>query len=644
MCGIVGAIGFIDTSVQQKIHFMNELQEHRGPDGHGIWQNNSAEAEQGVIFGHRRLAIIDLSQDGHQPMLDKTSGNCITFNGEIYNYLSLRDELIAAGETFQTKTDTEVILVAYRYWGEKFIERLRGMFAFVLWDANKNEVFFYRDRLGIKPVYYYERQEKNKTTLLFSSELKTLLNSGFVAKKLDPVSLQSYIWNGFVASHEATLIRDIKILPPGYGMKVSASGEIISKQKFWQLPKHYLETKRDLAGVTNVFEETIEQHMMSDVPVGIFLSGGVDSSAVAAAAKSQADSQISTYNLSFDEAIYDEAKYARQVAKSLNTDHHEIRLTQSDFTQNFDKAFDSIDQPTFDGINTFFISKAIKDEGISVALAGTGGDELFGGYTSFKDIPKITSFGKFIGLMPESVSDFAANTVQKLIGLKYGSVPPQVRWGKMADLIGLRGNVIGAYQSSYSLFTQDFHKKLLRESNKTIKFGLGEGLQECLAESIDGCQPLEAISNLELNMFIQQRLMRDTDGASMATSLEVRVPLLDHVFIEAVAGLDSDERYQPLGKKQVLRNIASKYMDPEVFNRPKSGFVLPLDVWLKESFKQHINVIFSDFNLCHSIGLNPIAVSDLLTAYLQGNPGLYWSRIWSIYCLIRWCKGNEVTI
>lgn len=644
MCGIVGAIGFVDNFISEKIHLMNELQKHRGPDGEGIWKHKTGQKNQGVIFGHRRLAIIDLSQDGHQPMMDIVSGNSITFNGEIYNYRSLRDELVAQGESFKTKTDTEVILVAYRHWGENFVEKLRGMFAFALWDSAKDEVIFCRDRLGIKPLYYYEKQEQHRT-LLFSSELRTLLKSDLVPRKLNPEGMQSYLWNGYVASKESTIIKDIKILPPGFSMRVSvSSGEIISKYKFWSLPKRYSSPQSTVSSVSKVFEETMQLHMLSDVSLGVFLSGGVDSSAVAAVAKSQADTQVSTYNLSFDETLYDEAKYARQVAKSLGTDHHEIKLTQSDFNENFTASFESIDQPTFDGINTFFISKAIKDAGITVALAGTGGDELFGGYSSFREVPKITRVGNIINHVPECLANLTAGAWNKIMELKYGAVPPQTRWGKLADLIRVKGNTIGAYQTTYSLFTSEFQNKLSGQKSENIKFGVDKALYATLSEDIVNCSTLESISNLELNMFIEQRLMRDTDAASMATSLEVRVPLLDHVFIESVAGLSPETRYQPLGKKQVLRDLAARYINPDIFERPKSGFVLPLDIWCKNSMQKEISDLFNNNDLCLSIGLNPSSVQNLLSAFNNNQTGIYWTRIWGIYILLAWCKNNQVSL
>lgn len=644
MCGIVGAIGFVDNYISEKIHVMNELQKHRGPDGAGVWEHKSVHENHGVMFGHRRLAIIDLTKDGHQPMIDLVTGNCITFNGEIYNYRSLRDELIVQGESFKTKTDTEVILVAYRHWGESFVERLRGMFAFSLWDATKDKVIFCRDRLGIKPLYYYEKQDKNKT-FLFSSELRTLLKSGLVDRKLNPESLESYLWNGYVASQESTIIQDIKILPPGFCMTVSSiTGEVISKRKFWSLPKHSSSPQTNISNVSAVFEETMQLHMLSDVSLGIFLSGGVDSSAVAAIAKSQADTQVSTYNLSFDEALYDEATYARQVAQSLGTDHHEIKLTQSDFNQNFTAAFESIDQPTFDGINTFFISKAIKDAGITVALAGTGGDELFGGYSSFKEVPKITRMGNFINSVPAWFANMTASGWSKIMELKYGPVPPQARWGKLADLIRVKGNLIGAYQISYSLFTSEFQEKLSSQKSNGVKFGIDNDLYASLSDDIVNCSALESISNLELNMYIEQRLMRDTDTASMATSLEVRVPLLDHVFIESVAGLTPDTRYQPLGKKQVLRDLAARYLNPDIFDRPKSGFVLPLDVWCKSSIQEKISELFNDEDLCLSVGINSSSLQQLLSAFNNNQPGIYWTRIWGIYILLAWCKNNQVSL
>ncbi|MCX4188421.1 asparagine synthase (glutamine-hydrolyzing) [Methylophaga sp. OBS4] len=642
MCGVVGAIGYIDESLIQTIHKMNDAQYHRGPDGSGIWRKPVEHLQSSVIFGHRRLAIIDLSQDGAQPMLDRGTGNCITFNGEIYNYLTLRAELADLGEVFKTKTDTEVILVAYRRWGMAFINRLRGMYAFVLWDESKQEAVFCRDRMGIKPLYFYQTDGELKT-VIFSSEVKTLIGSGLVPRRLDPVSLQSYIWNGFVAAADATIIKNVKQILPGSIMRVAADGAILSQHKYWQLGESHNSrtTKHDVEESLN---EAIGLHLLSDVPVGVFLSGGIDSSAVATVASEQASTTVSTYTLVFDEADYDESRYARIVANSLGTHHHEIRLTQKEFGANLHAAISSCDQPTFDGVNTYFISKAIKQAGITVALAGTGGDELFGGYTSFKDVPRLTQIGKLMARLPSTMTSIAGNLITRALELRYGKVPPQTRWGKLGDLTRLRGEDLESYQTSYALFTQDFYHRLIAETSTQTKFGLERQLYDGLQATICGKSKLSAISVLELSLFLSQRLLRDTDSASMAASLEVRVPFLDHEFIEMVMGLSDDQRYLPLGRKQLLRDIASRHVEPKIFDRPKSGFVLPFDLWCKDMLKDEIEALVCDPGACEQVGLDSLVVKNLITAFNAKKPGLYWSRIWSLYVLVSWCQSNNVSL
>lgn len=636
MCGIAGAIGEIEPWVIDKVTTLNTLQKHRGPDSQGNWVNDSEKF--GLVLGHTRLSIIDTSDDGRQPMAD-SYGNQIVFNGEIYNYQLLRDELITLGEKFATHTDTEVLLVAYRVWGMECIHRLRGMFAFAIWDVKQKNVFMCRDRLGIKPLYYCH----HKGRMFFSSEIKSLIQAGLTSRKLNPTSLESYLWNGYVAAGTETIISEVNQLAPGTLMQVNLEGRVTQQKRYWTTQNH---SHGEIVTTNEIHEslrETVKIHLISDVPVGVFLSGGVDSSVVSALAAEQTSGRVATYNLGFKETQFSEAPYARAIAAELGTDHHEILLERKNFTEDLQNALNSLDQPSFDGINTFIISKAIRDAGITVALAGTGGDELFGGYRSFAEVPKAKLIGKLMSVFPKSLIDLSGKTLTQLIQQIYGDVPPQVRWGKLADLLDTKGQLLETFQTSYALFTKDFQKKLLKNRQFMTINGHPENFHSYLKSLVDD-SPLESISRLELSTFISERLMRDTDATSMAASLEVRVPLLDHEFVEKSLSMNLEQRFSPLGQKQVLRGIASKYVSPKHFERPKSGFVLPFDEWCRDSLKSEMTEVMNNSDLCESVGLDSVYVRKLFEAYLDNKRGLYWSRVWSIYVFLDWCRRYSVSL
>tara|TARA_R110002153_G_scaffold18021_5_gene63261 strand:- start:92761 stop:94701 length:1941 start_codon:yes stop_codon:yes gene_type:complete len=646
MCGIVGAIGFIDHKLIKLVEEMNNIQVHRGPNGHGFWKSNAVDDTfLGSAFAHRRLAIIDLSSGAHQPMSDSNTGNTLVFNGEIYNYLELKEELEKLSVVFRSCSDTEVILHAYRIWGENFATRLRGMFTIVIWDAKKRQTIMYRDRLGIKPLYYSTIKKYEKQTLIFSSEIKTLLKSGVVEKKLNPASVESFIWNGFVAGGESTILQNVFQVQAGYKVIIDDHGNIQSKNLFWDFPSYDSTQKPiSIAEVKDELEKSVKLHLASDVPLGVFLSGGIDSSAVASLAVQQGHSEISTYNLAFEEMEFSEAKYARTVASELGTEHHEIILTQSEFINSLDDAMSSMDQPSFDGINTYFISREIRKAGITVALAGTGGDELFGGYKSFVDVPRVTKYSQLFSHFPNAIvqalSDSATSGLERL----YGNVPPQTRWGKIADIIQVKGDLFKAFQTSYALFTKDFFNQLIITNERYTEYGLDSHLANDLRENINNEPELKQVSTMELYLFIKERLMRDTDSASMAVSLEVRVPLLDHVLLEKVSRLDMAQRFEPLGKKQLLRELAIPNLDAKMFDRPKSGFVLPFDRWCRDALQKDVEETLNDRTLCFSVGLNPDAVTALYQAFIAGVRGIYWSRVWAIYSFLWWCRKYNVSI
>lgn len=641
MCGIAGAIGAIDPKIAAKVRVMMDAQVHRGPDDSGVFESGG---RPGVVFGFRRLAIIDLSADGHQPMVDRDRGNAIVFNGEIYNFAEIRRELQDLGEVFRSQGDTEVLLRAYGRWGSQAVAKLRGMFAFAIYDAEERRVFIARDRLGIKPLYYAEIERPDGRVLLFASELRALLATDLFARHLDPTAVATYLWNGFVVG-PGTAIRGISLLPAGCSLHVSLDAPRAAPERYWSLgPRPQRPADEAVQVLRTELATAARQHLVADVPLGVFLSGGVDSSATAALAVAAGSRQIRTFHICFDEAEFDESQYARAVATALGTEHVEFRLTQAHFHRELEAALASLDQPTFDGINTYFISRLVREAGFTVALAGTGGDELFGGYQSFRDLPRLRTLLRAAGIVPKT---WLASMAKLIVRLKLGApgeVPPQTRWGKLADVFSSGGAPLDLYQLAYGLFTREF----LREVSVLGGVGTSSGLPAVrskeLTDAMGGLTPLAAVSVCELALFLGERLLRDTDAASMATSLEVRVPLLDHVVVEAIQAIPDAARFMPLGKKDLLKSVAMPNLDAKLFDRPKAGFVLPIEVWAKDQLAAGILDMFSDRPLVESVGLNSSLLQALLRAFRSNAPGIYWSRIWAPYVFLQWCRRHRVML
>jgi asparagine synthase (glutamine-hydrolysing) len=636
MCGIAGIIGEIAPNFESAVHAMTDAQAHRGPDDAGFFR--SAD-DPGVLLGFRRLAIIDLSPDGHQPMRDPLRGNVIVFNGEIYNHHELRAELESLGEVFQSRSDTEVLLRAYGRWGSEMLGRLRGMFAFALYDPSARSVLLARDRLGIKPLYYAELGKK----LVFASELRAILASGLLEKRLNPRALSSYAWNGFVVGPE-TIASGVKLLPAGTKLEVSVGAPRARVERYWSLRAEPTRTNDALADLHDELSTAARQHLLSDVPLGVFLSGGVDSTAVAAMAVRAATSPVRTFHVGFDEAGFDESSYARAVATSLGTEHVEFRLTQARFSEWLDAAMAGLDQPSFDAINTYFVSRVVREAGFTVALAGTGGDELFGGYRSFRDLPRARLASAVAGIVPNAMQSQLLGLLRTVRG-RSADVPPQTRWAKLGDMLATGGAPLAAYQVAYGLFTREFLAKLVpKETLALAPYGLPPERAEELEAMTAGTTALSGVSLLELALFLGERLLRDSDAASMAVSLELRVPLLDHRVVEAVQAVPDRVRYEPLGRKQILRSVATPKVDPSVFDRPKAGFVLPIEVWAKDRLAPEIEAMFSDRNLVERIGFDGATLVRLFRAFRAGAPGIYWSRIWAPYALLRWCKAHGLEL
>jgi asparagine synthase (glutamine-hydrolysing) len=659
MCGIAGAVGFVNREIARAVCAMDAAQSHRGPDGRGYWSSmdercgEASHEDCGAVLAHRRLAILDLSEAGAQPMIDPSSGAVIVYNGEVYNFMEIRRELETTGEIFVSHGDTEVVLRAIMKWGIGTVRKFRGMFALAVWEPTTRRLHLARDRVGIKPLYVAEVGGGSQRTLIFASELRAILNSGLVERRIDPSGLSTYLWNGFVHG-PYTMVRGVRLVPAGTTMTIVAGQPAAEPQRYWSLPCSPVSYRVEAVDeLSHELQTAVKLRLISDVPLGIFLSGGIDSSAIAALATKCATSPVHTFTIGFDDPAYDESRYAEAVANSLGTRHTCLHLTEGMFTQRLERALRSVDQPTFDGINTYFVSQAVREAGITVALAGTGGDELFGGYSSYEDLPRVVTWSRALRHVPVGLVRSMGDVVSRLQTGGRETLPAQTRWGKVADALLCRGDLVKLYQVAYAMFTVRFLGELsqyLRES----MHGTGGALDVChglplatyrtLLRQIDGSPIHHAIATLELSAYIGQRLMRDTDAASMAVALEARVPLLDHRVIECVSAVAPMQRFMPLRRKRLLQHLALDRLDAGLFDRPKAGFVLPIDRWCRQSLRGQVDEVLHDTRLCQAAGIYPPAVARLARAFQSGQPGIYWTRLWMLYVLLWWCQEYHVTL
>jgi asparagine synthase (glutamine-hydrolysing) len=360
-------------------------------------------------------------------------------------------------------------------------------------------------------------------------------------------------------------------------------------------------------------------------------------------AQRAAKAPIHTFTLAFEEQELNEGPIAQQIAKVIGTEHHEVVLTEGHFVSNLETALDSLDQPTFDGLNAYYMSRAIRDAGFTVAISGTGGDELFGGYPTFRDLPVLQRWSKRAGFVPRDLQVAAAKLATWPLRRSAQAVPPQTRWAKLPEMVRHGDDLLSLYQLASALFLPGWQSELLAPGfAEVLTDGLPSAMRQRLSAETKGRAPLSAISVMEQRLFLGERLLRDNDVASMAASLEQRVPLVDHVLFESVDRLPDQARYAPLGRKDMLRKIGLRGLDPALFDRPKSGFVLPFDRWIRQGLKQVMDQTMRDPQAIAPCGLDPVAVGKLWQTFLDGGSGFYWSRVWSVYVFIRWCHRNQV--
>ena len=635
MCGIAGLLKFNAPVAHDDVaagRRMMDAQVHRGPDGEGLHRDDR------VVLGHRRLSIIDLSPAGKQPMSNEACAECrrsngtvwVTYNGEIYNFRELREELIGRGHAFKSKTDTEVLVHGYEEWGiEGLLSRLRGMFAFALYDPRpgsspspltpySSRLFLARDRFGIKPLYYYQ----NRDQLIFASEVRAVMRSGMVPDEKNMEALVRFLQLGSVPV-PMTTIKNVFALPAGHYLEANQEGANL--KRYWDLSVHLnqsqsVSTQSPISNLESpikttrsLLEDSVRHHLISDVPLGVFLSGGIDSSSLVSMASRLLDKPLTTLSVVFDEAAFNEARYARLVAEHYRTDHREILVRRESFARELPKIFGAMDQPTVDGVNTYFVSKAAREAGLTVVLSGIGGDEVFLGYDHFKKADSFDGLRRFFGLLPGGIR-------KGLIGM---AMQAGTRLGK-SGMEKLAYLVEPSDENSYLLFRGLFAprqiQKLLGMSERELSAFIPQppisNLRPPTSSSL-----LNSFTLFEFGHYLQNQLLKDADGMGMAHSIEIRVPFLDHRLVEYMTAIPAGAKLNGGINKPILVKALGWRLAKEIWNRPKMGFTFPFGRWIEQqaddlragSLEQKV--------------LDPDAVKEVWTNFHEGRA--HWSRPWA---------------
>ena len=593
---------------------------HRGPDDRGLFTSNPGRC----ALAHTRLSILDLSPAGHQPMSTPDGRYWIVFNGEIYNYRELRQELERTGETFASQTDTEVILRLYARDGAGCIDRLRGMFVFSIWDNQRQQLVLARDPFGMKPIYYHAA----KNTLAFASEVRALLASGVVPRRLSLDGLVSYLQFGSVQD-PLTIVDGVHSLLPGHYLLVDRNEDALQVEEvacgnhlLAGAPVPQIADRREaVAALRKILEESLRLHLVSDVPLGAFLSGGIDSSALVALMSRVAGEKPKTFSVVFTETGFSEASHARLVAKTFGTEHREILLSEESLIGLLPSALEAMDQPTMDGVNTYVISKAVKEAGITVALSGLGGDELFAGYPSFRRAGQL----RRIAILPQQLRR-AASVLGRALSNGW------VRHRKFWDLVESDCSPYAVYAISRELFAPAEIRALLRQTS------LGSAPYSCNGMT----DIINSVSTHELKGYMANTLLRDTDQMSMAHALEVRVPFLDPRVAQYVLGLPGEWKVDGRRPKPLLLDALGDLLPEEVWRRPKMGFTLPFERWMRSGLEAELEGVLLGKGDLTRLGMNSDYVKVVWDSFKRNARQEPWSRTWALYVLNRWCSSNSL--
>lgn len=597
MCGIAGILNAGDPHLdaQPRLRVMADALRHRGPDDRGQWSSPSGVA----AFAHTRLSILDLSAAGRQPMSTPDGRYTAVLNGEIYNFLDLRRGLEQKGFTFRTGTDTEVVLHAFQEHGRACLGLLRGMFALAIWDEREQTCLMARDRFGIKPLYYYD--DEQGSPLVFGSELKVLLASGLVPRALDRQAVYQYFRTGSVPEPR-TLLRHVRMLPAGHFARWH--GGRLETGQYWavQFPPATIPAGEAVAATRAALLDSVTHHFIGDVPVGIFLSGGIDSSALVALACAAGHRNLQTVSLSLPGSPDDEGPSARQIAKHFGTRHDDLAVDDVAGKAMLRQFLGAVDQPSVDGLNTFALAGFARQRGLKVALSGLGADELFGGYRSFRDVPRLAKWNRLLS---------RTGAARQALGAALEDIAPGPRWRRVGDMLRQPAGLTTAYTTFRGIFTRAESRRLAdRYAGGPDDAGDDEARE---GPSSAGFAEGDGVSTLELTRYVRNQLLREGDVMSMAWGLEMRTPFIDAGVFETVSAIPAAVRLRA-GKQLLLDAVPE--LPGWVGRQPKRCFQFPFEQWLEGGWRE----VFADVSRTCPV------------------PTETWYRKWCVFMIEHWLE------
>jgi asparagine synthase (glutamine-hydrolysing) len=625
MCGING-IAFSDSSGRRVdagvLARMRDVISHRGPDDEGLFIDGA------VGLGHRRLSIVDVSS-GHQPMTNEDGSLHITYNGEIYNHADYRAELEARGHVYRTHCDTETILHLYEDYGRDCIHHLRGMFAFAIWDQRRRELFMARDRLGVKPLYYFHHEDGS---LYFGSEIKTLIAAGALKPEINFAALPDYLAN-HATSGEETLFRGVKRLLPGHTLRWHDGR--IEINRYWDVSfvKGDDSSRSDSDYIeewTELFRTSVRLRLMADVPLGMFLSGGIDSSAIAAVMSGMVSEPIKTFSVAFKEREANELEYARLIAEAFKTSHHEVIVSPDEFFAALPKLVWHEDEPLAhpSSVALYFVSR-LASKHVKVVLTGEGSDELLAGYERYRKTIYNLAFGtRYHGLMPSGIRNVIRNGID---GLPKHS---KVRQKLVRTFLSLQPDIESIYFDNFSVFSRSMQHDLLTPDTRARAGALDPyaGVRHLLAKT-DAQSPLDRLLYADIKTYLHELLMKQ-DQMSMAASIESRVPFLDHKLVEFTSSLPERLKLRGWTTKYVLRQSMKGVLPEAILSRPKMGFPVPVGKWFRGAYRPIIDeYILSDRSLSRGI-FEPKVVRQLVERHQDGQDQS--ERLWALLNFEMW--------
>ncbi|HVR38849.1 MAG TPA: asparagine synthase (glutamine-hydrolyzing) [Thermoanaerobaculia bacterium] len=621
MCGIAGVLA-VRVDVLTSAEAMHARLAHRGPDAERIERAGNA------LLCHRRLSIIDLSEGGAQPMWDSSRRYCIAYNGEIYNYRELREECISRGASFRSSSDTEVILELFRLDGEASFARLNGMFALALVDTSTGEAWLVRDPVGIKPLYW----ASTNVGVAFASELRALLASGVVPLDVDQEALQAYAQLDFVPA-PMSIVRGVCKLPGGMLLHVRRDG-VVTERLYCQSPDglkpvlHATSASEDVERFDRVIRDAVTRQLIADVPVGIFLSGGIDSSIVARVASDVAG-RVSTFSVAFDDVSFDETRWFEEVARAVGSEHHTERLTSSAMLELMPNVANVASEPLADGsiFPTMLLSRFTRQH-VKVALSGDGADELFAGYPTHR----LVGAGQAFARIPRGARRAIASAAHKLLPVSHANLSLDFRVKKFID--GADRDPIVQNERWLGTFRVEELPSLLTSFDPAAQERLVAAWHEP-SRGVD--DPLEAVLRTDQRFYLQDGVLVKVDRASMASSLEVRVPMLDLEMIHFANGLPADRKLRHGRSKWILREWARKHFSPAIWQRPKKGFGAPLARWFREDLREFVRDTLAPQSLARDGFFAPRAVQALLEEHERGTRDQR-KRIFNVLMFTLWYR------